>query len=62
MLLPVSEEKFKHFTVDFVTGLPSFINVYREAYINVMIIVDYFSKYATFVFMQKIDAVSVDYI
>ena len=59
MPLPVPEKRFKHFTVDFVISLPSFINAHREVCINVMIIVDCFSKYATFMPMQKIDAVSV---
>ena len=57
--LPVSEKRFKHFTVDFVISLPSFINAHREVYINIMIIVNHFSKYATFIFMWKINVVSV---
>ena len=60
MPLPVPEERFKHLTVDFVISLPLFINAHREICINVMIIVNCFSKYTTFVFMQKIDAVSVN--
>ena len=62
MPLPVPEERFKHFTVNFMISLPSFINAHREICINVMIIMNCFSKYTTFVFMQKIDAVSVNYI
>ena len=60
MPLPVPEKKFKHFTVNFVTGLPSFINAHGEIYINVMIIMDCFLKYTIFVPIWKIDAVSVD--
>ena len=60
MPLPVPEKRFKHFTVDFVINLPSFINAHREVCINVMVIVDCFLKYATFMFIQKINAVSVD--
>ena len=58
--LPVPEERFKHFTVDFITSLPSSTNAYREVCINMMIIVNHFFKYATFIPMWKIDAVSVD--
>ena len=61
MSLPVPEEKFKHFTVDFITGLPSFINAHREICINVIVIMDHFSKYVMFVPMQKINAVSVNH-
>ena len=61
MPLPVLKERFKHFTVDFVISLPSFINVHKEICINVMIIVNCFLKYTTFVPMQKIDAVSVNH-
>ena len=60
MPLLVSKERFKHFMIDFMTGLPSFINAYREICIIIIIIVNCFSKYATFMFMQKINAVSVD--
>ena len=60
MPLPVPEEKFKHLTVDFITDLPSFINVYEKICINVMIIVKCFLKYATFMFMWKINVVSID--
>ena len=60
MPLPVSEKRFKHLTIDFVTGLPSFINTHRKVCTNVIIIMNHFSKYTTFVFMWKIDAVSVD--
>ena len=60
MPLPVLKEKFKHFTVDFITDLLSFINTHKKICINVMIIVNCFLKYVTFVFMQKIDAVSVN--
>ena len=59
MPLSVSEKRFKYFTVDFVTDLLLFINTHREVYINVIIIVDCFFKYATFVPMWKIDGVSV---
>ena len=62
MPLPVPEERFKHFTVDFMISLFSFTNVYEEVCTNVMIIVNCFSKYITFVPMWKIDAVSVDHI
>ena len=61
MSLSVLKERFKHFTVDFITDLPSFINVHEKVCINVMIIINCFSKYATFVFMWKIDAVSVSH-
>ena len=61
MPLPVSEEKFKHLTVDFITSLPSFTNIHGKVCINVMIIMDYFSKYTIFMFMWKINAVSVDH-
>ena len=61
MPLSVPEKRFKHFTVDFITGLPSFINAHREVCINVMIIVDCFFKYIMFVPMQKINAVSVSH-
>ena len=60
MPLPVPEEKFKHFTIDFITNLPSFINAHKEVCINVMIIVNHFLKYTIFMFMQKINAVSVN--
>ena len=62
MPLPVPEKRFKHFTVDFIINLPSFINIHEEICINVMIIMNCFSKYTTFIFIQKIDTVSVDYI
>ena len=62
MSLPVFEKRFKYFTVNFITDLLSFINAHREVCINVMIIVNCFSKYATFVPMQKINAVSVNHI
>ena len=61
MPLPVPEKKFKHFMIDFITSLPSSINIHEEVCINVMIIMNCFSKYITFVPMQKIDAVSVDH-
>ena len=59
MPLPVPEKRFKHLMIDFVTGLPSFTNAHREVYTNVMVIMNCFSKYAMFVPMWKIDAVSV---
>ena len=59
MSLLVLKERFKHFTVDFITDLSSFINAHREICINVMVIVNHFSKYATFMLMWKINAVSV---
>ena len=59
MPLSAFEERFKHFTVDFVTDLLSFINIYKEVYINVMIIMNHFLKYTTFMLIWKIDAVSV---
>ena len=62
MFLPVPEERFKYFTVDFITDLSLFINAYREICINVMIIVNYFLKYTTFMFMQKINVVNVNHI
>ena len=62
MPLPVPEKRFKHFTVDFVISLFSFINVYEKVCINVMIIVNHFLKYIMFMFIWKINAVSVDHI
>ena len=58
--LPVPEKRFKYLTVDFITSLPLFTNTHREVYTNVMIIVNHFSKYTTFIPMQKINAVSVN--
>ena len=60
MPLPVSKKRFKHFTVDFIINLPLFINIYEKICINVMIIVNCFLKYVTFMSMWKINAVSVD--
>ena len=62
MSLPVPEERFKHFTVNFIIGLPSFINAHRKICINVMIIMNCFLKYTTFMLIQKIDAVNVSHI
>ena len=62
MPLSVSEKRFKHFMINFVISLPSFINIHREVCINVMIIINCFLKYTTFVFMQKINAVSINHI
>ena len=59
MPLPVLKERFKHLTVDFITGLPLFINAHGKVCINVMVIVNYFFKYVMFVPMWKIDAISV---
>ena len=60
MPLPVPEKRFKHFMVNFVTGLSSFINAHRKVCTNVMIIVNHFSKYVTFMSIWKINAVSVN--
>ena len=62
MPLSVSEKRFKHFTVNFMIDLFSFINTHKEICINVMVIMDCFSKYIMFMFIWKINAVSVDYI